>query len=157
LIKTKTTAVKEEIKRNFRSGKNHPRMVVKTRRAKVYLVNPDFEVLPELKDLVMKVSVASRKKLLDKIQRLGKIKLALLSGIFLRNDNSRTDLLLVGEKIKRGKLDKFISQIESEIGKAIRYTIMDTTEFKYRLDMYDRFLRDILESPHEKLVDRLKI
>ena len=117
-------------------------------------------LLPELRDLVSKASVITHGGLLRQIRGLGNVKLCVISGIFLNSngsDNSRTDLLLVGDRIKKGKLDNFLAGIESGLGKTLRYTLMDTEEFKYRLDMYDRFLRDILEYPHEKLINKLRI
>lgn len=121
-----------------------------------YYLNHEFEFVNELKDLVIKSSTTSKKKLLKQIRNLGNVKLAIMSGIFLDKSNtSRTDLLIVGENITRKKIVNFLSKIESEIGKSLNYTLMDTEEFKYRLNMYDRFLRDILEFPHEKLINKL--
>ena len=127
------------------------------KRTLVYYVDHDFRLFPELRDLITKDTVASRKKILLKVKRLGKIKLAILSGIFLNSDQARTDLLIVGDNIKKVRLEHFLAEIESEIGRSVQYTIMDTKEFAYRLNMYDKFLRDILEYPHEKLINKLKI
>lgn len=160
VARTKIVPLKYEIRRKSRSKKGPPKIVVKTKRTRVFYANPDFKLLPELRDLISKASVAERGKLGRRIKSLGNVKLCVTSGLFLNsngNDNSRTDLLLVGDNIKKRKLDNFLNQVESELGKAIRYTTMETDEFKYRLDMYDRFLRDILEHPHEKLINRLRI
>lgn len=160
VARTKIVPLKYEISRKSRSRKRLPKIVVKTKKTRVFYANPDFKLLPELRDLISKASVAERGKLLRRMKSLGNVKLCVMSGLFLNsngNDNSRTDLLLVGDNVKKRKLDSFLSQVESELGKAIRYTVMETDEFKYRLDMYDRFLRDILEHPHEKLINRLRI
>ena len=127
------------------------------KKAVIFQVNSDFPLLSELHDLVIKSSVASRKKLLQQIKSLGRVKLAVLSGVFINSDNARTDLLIVGDDIKKSKLENFLARTESELGKSVHHTLMDTDEFRYRLDMYDRFLRDILEYPHEKLINRLEI
>lgn len=130
------------------------RKIIKKER--VYFVNFGFPVITELKNLVTKSSVTSHQKLLQKIKLLGKIKLAVISGILINNDHTRTDLLIVGDHIKKTKFNSLLEILESELGKSIRYTLMDSKEFKYRMDMYDRFLRDILEYPHEKLIDRTR-
>ena len=85
------------------------------------------------------------------------VKLAVLAGVFLNHENSRTDLLIVGDDITKRKLDRFLLYIESELGRSIQYTLMDMDEFKYRMGMYDRFLRDILEYPHTTIIDRIGI
>lgn len=151
LISEKIGVLKQII--SHKSGK----IITKTKKAKLYFVNKEFRLLPELHDLIAKDSIASRKKLLAKIKGLGNVKLAILSGIFLNSDRARTDLLVVGNNIQKGKLERFLAEVESEIGRPLQYTMMGTEEFAYRMDMYDRFLRDILEYPHDKLVNKLKI
>ena len=155
LVKRKIARIQYGIKRKSRQRKAAPKVMVKSKKTQVYFTNQDFAILPELRDLITKASVASRPKLLRSIKGLGKIKLAVLSGIFINNNNSRTDLLVVGDKIKQSKLNNFLGQIESELGRSLQYTLMDSAEFKYRMDMYDRFLRDILEYPHEKLINKV--
>ncbi len=124
----------------------------------VYLVNQQFEFYQELHALITRSSTASRKKLLQQVKGLGGVRLAILSGLFLnKEDIGRTDLLLVGDNLSKRKLDNLLAKTESELGKAINYTVMETEEFKYRRDMFDRFLRDILEYPHEKLINKLEV
>ncbi len=157
IVENKMSRIQSEIRRKSRPRKKLPEIIQKTKKARVFYANRDFPLLEELRNLVTRASVASRKKLHHQIKGLGKVKLAVLAGIFINNDRSRTDLLLVGDGIKRGKLDNFLSRVESELGRPLQYTVMDTHEFKYRLDMYDRFLRDIIEYPHEKLINKLHI
>lgn len=143
--------IREEEPRLRRDGKPH---IMKT---KVYSTKPSFPFLNELRDLFVKSSVAPRAKIFRQIRGMGKIKLAVLSGVFIHNDSSRTDLLLVGDGIQKRKLDRFLADTESELGKSIQHTVMESDEFLYRMDMYDRFLRDILEYPHEKLINKFNI
>jgi hypothetical protein len=124
---------------------------------KVYFVNPDFDFYKELKTLVLKSSPTSKEKLLKRLKALGRIKLAILSGIFLDSENSRVDLLVVGDRIKKRNLSNFLSDLEAEVGKEIDYVVFSTEDFNYRYDMFDRFLRDILEKPHEKVINKLKV
>lgn len=124
---------------------------------KVYFVNPDFDFYKELKTLVLKSSPTSKEKLLKRLRALGRIKLAILSGIFLDSENSRVDLLIVGDRIKKRNLSNFLSDLEAEVGKEIDYVVFSTEDFNYRYDMFDRFLRDVLEKPHEKVINKLKV
>lgn len=157
-IRRKIAYLRYEIKKKSRSKKKPPKIIIKTKKEKVFYANPDLSIFPELRNLVIKASVASRARIKKQVQGLGNVKLVVLSGIFVNNGgSSRTDLLIVGDRINQSKLTKFLSALESESGAALRYTMMDTKEFKYRLDMYDRFLRDILEYPHEKLINKLRV
>ena len=157
LIKEKQGIVREEKKENTRTKKKQKHRGQKPKKILFYSVNAEFPVFSELYDLIIKSSTASRKKLLEHIKRLGKIRLAILSGIFLNDETSRLDLMIVGDDIKKRSLEKFLATTESELGKTLRYTIMDTDEFRYRMNMYDRFLRDLLERNHEKLINKLNI
>jgi len=157
LVKEKYGVIREEPKENAPSSKKSKSRAHKAKKVTFYFVDPAFPVFSELHNLIIKSSTASRKKLLSNIKRLGKIRLAILTGIFLNNDTSRLDLMIVGDDIKKRSLEKFLAVTESEIGKTLRYSIMDTDEFRYRMNMYDRFLRDVLEHEHEKLINKLSL
>lgn len=124
---------------------------------KVYSVNPDFHLYSELRALILKSSPASKERLLSRLKKLGRIKLAILSGIFINKENSRVDLFIVGDGIKKRKLFVLLRDLEAEIGKEIDYVVFSTADFHYRYDMFDRFIRDVLEGPHEKLINKLRI
>lgn len=121
-----------------------------------YNVNPNFDFYAELQSLVLKSSPTSKEKMLKRIMKLGRIRMALISGVFLNSDNYRVDLFLVGDDISHKKLMNFLADMEAEVGKEIEYAAMETKEFDYRFHMFDRFVRDVLEKPHEKLLNRLK-
>lgn len=123
----------------------------------VFSVNPAFELYNELKLLLMKLPTASDKQLAEDIKRLGKVKLAIISGFFLNNPLSRVDLLIVGDGLDRKRLSNFLSRLEHTTGRTIGYSIMSSEEFNYRMSMFDRFLRDILEFPHQKLINKLNL
>jgi len=150
LLRERNSIVKEK-NNNTKKKKTQGKIAV------AYTINPNFPLLDEVHSLVTKSFMASRKRLRTEIQKLGHVKLTVLSGIFLNNDRARTDLLIVGDKIDKRQLDVLLCRIESELGRPLQYTLMDTHEFKYRMDMYDRFLKDILEAANEKLINRLNI
>lgn len=121
-----------------------------------FTADPDFDFHKELNILVLKSSPTSKEKMLKKILKLGRIKLALIAGVFLNNSNSRVDLFLVGDNISQRRLASFLSEMESEVGREIEYASMDSKEFEYRFHMFDRFVHDILEKPHEKMLNKIK-
>lgn len=124
-------------------------------RKQTYFINKDFPLFPELRMLILKAAPANRAALAKRISTLGRVKLAVLAGVFINSDTSRADLLLVGDGIKKGRLNPFMAWLESEIGKELNFVCLTTEEFKYRMDMYDRFLRDFLEEPHEEVINKL--
>ncbi len=125
-----------------------------------YVLNSNFEFFEELKSLIMKSSPAEKNKMIKKIYGLGRIKLAVISGVFLNSekenyDNSVADLFIVGEDIHKEKLRKFLRALEAEVGREVKLSIMDKEEFDYRYGMFDRFVRVLLEGPHEKIINKL--
>jgi hypothetical protein len=147
------------------SAKNRRRKRIKikeglTGRGPVYVLNPDFEFFNELRDLVLKSSPAEKDRMIARLNKLGRIKLAIVSGVFINKENLDpliSDLLLVGDDIDRRKLRAFLKATEAEVGKEIKFTLMDKEEFQYRMAMFDRFVRVLLEGPHEKLINRLGV
>jgi len=124
---------------------------------KFFRVNSGFNSYNELKELILRINPASKEKIIRQIISLGKIKLAVISGVFMNFENARADLMVVGDKIKLNKFNKFLRNLEAETGKEINYALMTAEEFQYRYGMYDRFIRDLLEFKHEKLINKLKI
>lgn len=126
-------------------------------RKELFSINPNFDFFNELKELILKASPVSKEKMLKAIKGLGKVKVILLSGVFVNNDTARADLLIVGDNINQRKLVGFIKTLEAEAGTDINCVAMTTEEFNYRYDMYDRFVRDLLNDKCEFLVNRLNI
>lgn len=129
-----------------------------------YVLNPDFEFFSELKAIMLKASSSEKEQLTRTISKLGRIKLAVISGVFLDSQNANVelnnamaDLLIVGEDISKKKLSAFLKQLEADVGSEIRFGIMDKEEFDYRYTMFDRFVRMLLEGPHEKIINRIGI
>lgn len=125
-----------------------------------YILNRDFEFTQELRDLVLKSSPTEKVEIFSRLQKLGRIKLAVITGIFLNRENSEsipTDLFIVVDDLDRRKFNSFLKFLEAEMGGEVRFVIMEKEEFQYRFSMFDRFVRVLLEGPHEKLINRLGI
>ncbi len=122
-----------------------------------YIVNPAFDFYEELKTLVLKSSPASKDMILEKLKKLGRLKVVVLGGIFLNTDNKRADIFIVGDRIRKAPLDAFLTHVEAEVGKEIDYVVMDAKEFNYRLSMFDKFVMDFFDRPHEVLIDKLGV
>lgn len=125
-------------------------------KKKRFFIDTKFEFLEELRSLVLKSSPASKNKMLRSVKRLGKIYLLLLAGVFIDKVNrSRCDVFIVGDNIDQKKLAKIVKNIEAEAGTQIRFSLMNLEEFKYRRDMFDKFVREVLDLPYEKLIDKI--
>jgi hypothetical protein len=120
-----------------------------------YRLNQNFDFYPELKNLIAKSNTSPQCKSLAKISNLGSVKLAVVSGVFINYQKSKADMILVGDNISKAKLNNLMNSLEAEIGKEINFVLMTMEEFKYRLNMLDKFILEFLEGPHEEVVNKI--
>jgi len=106
---------------------------------KYFVADTDFLLFRELKSLFAKANLLSCQDFLNNIEELGDITHLWLSGIFTGETKAPVDILIVG-KINRIKLLQRIKTLEADLGKEINFTIMDDSEYEYRVDINDIFL-----------------
>jgi hypothetical protein len=111
--------------------------------------DPAFKYATEVEELLINSDSLDKSIILETFKKVGKMKLLIVAGIFIKNKDSRVDLLIVGNKMKRAKIEEGIKKLEAEIGAELVYAVFDTKEFNYRMEMYDKLVRDIVDFPHE--------
>lgn len=119
-------------------------------------LNKDFPHNQALKDLLFDFKLVDKKELGNRFKPIGRIKLFVVAGVFIGDEKSRVDMLIVGEAIKRPKAEKIFETLSAELGRDVIYALMDVEEFEYRYKMYDKFIREILEMDHETVIDKIK-
>lgn len=124
---------------------------------KLYQLNPKWPFLTELKNLVLKIAPPAFPKIERGLARLGRVKLAVVTGVFLNLNDTRVDIMVVGDDIDFKRFSDFIKRLEGGLGTELRYVVLGTEEFRYRFNMFDRFVHDILEYPHRKVINKLKV
>lgn len=123
---------------------------------KRYTLDETFSYLSAFQHLLLNLPVRS-KSIVERIRTTGTVRLVVLSGLFSQEYEGRVDLLIVGDKLSEMKLKKVIRSLEAEIGKELKYVTLGTEEFRYRLGIYDKLVRDILDYPHAVVFDRLHL
>lgn len=127
------------------------------KRVDGWYVNPEFPLLSALQQLLIKTAPFSHNEIISKLSKAGKLKFVVITGVFIQDFDSRIDLLVVGDNLSKARLDTAIKSMEAEIGRELRFSTFETADFKYRLDMYDKLVRDILDFDHEVVLDKLNI
>ncbi len=89
----------------------------------------------------------------DKLKAIGNVEVAVYTGQFTRDESSGIDMLIVGD-VNQHALQKFISELEAQEGKELRYTVMSSQEFGYRRQIKDRFINTVLNAKKQILIDR---
>jgi len=123
-------------------------------KKKHYRVNRSSVLYAELKSLFLKSRVLVEKDFVTKLQATGKIKYFLLTGKFTGRTDAPTDVFVVG-RVNKKKFTDLIRKFEISFGHEIDFTLMDKEEMKYRMDVMDRFLYDVLEEPKIVFIDEM--
>lgn len=130
---------------------------VRRRRARGFVLNNEFSYLSALSSFLENVVPVKEHDILKKLSGVGKLKFVVMSGVLVNDTENRIDILIVGDAIKQAPLERAIADIEAVIGRELRYAVLSTNDFKYRLSMYDRLIRDILHYPHATVIDHFGI
>jgi hypothetical protein len=139
------------------SRKENPE-ALRSKKTQVWALNPKFVYLDELKSFLVNANLIKNSELIKRISRIGKVKLIVLAGVFLNQlDDNRLDLLVVGDEIRRASFERIVKSLESELGKEVKYAFFATDDFAYRMNMYDKLVRDLLDYPHQVVLDRIGI
>lgn len=124
----------------------------KKKRVQGWFLNSEFPYINELKQLLVEGEFFKNEDIAKRFKPAGRIQLLVVSGIFIQNSESRLDLLLVGDNLKKSFIQKTVNVLESELGKELSYAVFESADFKYRMSMYDKLLRDVFDYPHEPLM-----
>jgi len=123
----------------------------------VWGINEKFPYLVEFQRLLLQTSLITPQSIIKKLSKIGKLKLVVLSGLFKEQADSRLDILIVADNAKKNSTDTIMSNIEAEVGREIRFAVLNSTDLKYRLGVGDRLVRDVLDYPHEVVLDKLNL
>lgn len=128
---------------------------ISRKKKKYFTFNETFPYFVEFRNLFIKSNTYPQCKELGALKKVGRVKLIVVGGIFVNYTKARLDILIVCDDMSRAKLKNAISVIEAEIGKEVRYMAINSDEFNYRLDMMDRFIIELLSSPHDILLNKI--
>lgn len=137
----------------LKSKKVEKKDTKKTKKIPGFILESTFKYMKEMKRLLVDAEFLTQEEIAKRFKKAGRIKLLVISGVFLKDDTSRLDFMLVGDNFKKTILDRTIRTLEAEIGKELAYAVFDTEEYKYRISMYDKLVRDVLDFQHKKIID----
>jgi hypothetical protein len=150
LIKSRTFMADVEQKRK-------KKIVVVKKKFTGWMLNTKFQYLRPLQDFLVYMNPFRHNELVEKLKKVGNIKFLVISGVFIQEWESRVDLFIVGDNIKKNSLENVIGNLESELGKELKYSALETSDFHYRLNMCDKLISDVLDFPHEKVINKIGV
>lgn len=132
--------------------------LVRKKRAQVpvrYQTNQNFEHLSALDMFIRETTNVRPQNIMKTLKRAGVLRLVALTGLFTGVLETQIDLLIVGDHLEDRVLAHAVRALEAELGREIRYASFETADFRYRLGVYDRLLRDVIDYPHRLLIDKI--
>ncbi len=119
-------------------------------------LNPAFPFLGSLRALVTEIAMG-KEDIAVRFKGCGHFKLIIVAGIFIDEPNSRVDVLIVGDRLKKAAIERELKKLEAEVGKELSYALMESPEFEYRFGVYDKFVRDIVDYPHLVVLNKINL
>lgn len=110
--------------------------------------NEDHEHAIALHSFVRAVSPAKYEAVMPKLRVSGRLTTVILSGAFMDDISRPVDILVAGERMNARRMDRAIRSLEPMVGREIRYASFTTPEFRYRLTIQDRLIRDKIGRAH---------
>lgn len=139
--------------------KNNPgkRATAGKQTTQAYIFDSRFKHARALSSFVHEVTPVQHEAIIDALRRGGKLAAVILSGSFMGDPSRPADLIVAADAVNERLLDKAVRDLEPQFGREIRYAAFSTPEFRYRLTIQDRLIRDTLDYPHLVLLDRTRL
>lgn len=151
--RAKISSAKTRSELNFLSSVE----IIKKKANSTWVLNEGFSYLGEFQRLLLKTSLITPQEIIKKISKVCKVKMIVLTGLFTEHWEGGLDIMVVGDGYKEGSVQNVMAQIEAEVGREIRYSILETDDFKYRHGIGDRLVRDVIDYPHTVILDKLRV
>ena len=128
---------------------------VTKKKVRGWTLDTKFKYLTALRSFLLTATPMGENQIVQKLNTAGRPKLVIIAGAFIQDFDGNIDLLVVGDGMSEAKLETAVRSIESEIGKELRFALFSTQDFSYRMNIYDKLLRDIFDYPHQTILNRL--
>lgn len=126
-------------------------------KEEAWIFDADFKYASALSKFVHEVSPVQHTALMEALKGSGRLSAVILSGSFVGDPTRPADLIVAADAMNETRLDAAIRGFEPALGREIRYAVFTTPEFRYRLTIQDRLLRETLDYPHFVLLDKTRM
>lgn len=118
-----------------------------------YRANVGFPLADDLRRVMRRAAVLMNETLIQELAAAGDLSTIILTGRFMDLANVPTDIIVVGD-LSADKTAEAVKNFERDIGREVNYTLLPTEEYRYRVDIGDRFMAGILSGKHVVLFDK---
>ena len=129
----------------------------KKMKAVGYGLDKTFPDLQALQTFLFATAPINGKTLQQHLRTAGTIDFLAAAGAFVREFEHRLDVLVAMRKLDDAKVANAIRALEAELGIDIRFAAMTTEDLEYRVGMNDKLIRDVVDYPHEIIIDKVGV
>lgn len=122
-----------------------------------WMINQECKHLRAISGFVHEVSPVRYETIVGALRKSGKVSAVILSGAFMGDSSRPADLVVALDTVNERRLEQTIRKLEPTFGREIRYAAFSTPEFRYRLTIQDKLIRDTLDFPHVVLLDKTRM
>ena len=119
-------------------------------------LNVDFKYIAALQSLLLNAPELGA-ELYSRVRRAGALKLIVVCGVLVGEWDAPLDALIVGDRVNERILRDKIRKLEAEVGKEIRYALLSSENFLYRININDHLIKDVFDYSHRIVHDRFNI
>ena len=138
-------------------GNGTNRVVKAKQKIDTWSVNENFKQLRAISIFVHEVSPVRYDTIVGALKGGGKVSTVILSGSFMGDSSRPADMIVAMDTVNERRLETAIRDLEPMFGREIRYAAFTTPEFRYRLTIQDKLIRDTLDFPHLVLIDKTRL
>ncbi|OGG55891.1 hypothetical protein A3D71_03415 [Candidatus Kaiserbacteria bacterium RIFCSPHIGHO2_02_FULL_55_20] len=138
-------------------GNGTNRAIEGKQKEEAWMIDPAFKHSAALSKFVHEVSPVQYSSILKGLKGAGRFIVVVLSGSFMGDPSRPADILVAADGLNEGRLETAIRALERQFGREIRYAAFSGPEFRYRLTIQDRLMRDTLDFPHLVLLDKARL
>lgn len=138
-------------------GKDVKRVIKGKQRVDTWTMDHDHKYVRAVSSFIHEVSPVRYDTIIGVLRKTGKVATVILSGSFMGDDTRPADLIVALDSLNERRLETAIRSLEPAIGREIRYAAFTTPEFRYRMTVQDRLMRETLDFPHLVLLDKTRL
>jgi hypothetical protein len=126
-------------------------------KEEAWVLDQDFKHVAALSKFIHEISPMHYHSIVEALKHSGKLVTVVLSGTFMGDPSRPADLIVAADGLNEKRLEAAVKGLEPRFGREIRYAVFSTPEFRYRLTIQDRLIRDTLDYPHLVLLDKTRL
>lgn len=100
-------------------------------------------------------TVPDDKTVLSAFRGVSGVTLIAATGTLMQDPRPSLDLLIVTRRPKNPLIARAVRRLETGTALSLRYAVLETGEYKNRLETHDRLLRDVFDFSHRVILGRI--